>query len=76
MILATIFNTGTKYFHDEYLEMTDNFKFAFEKAWKESGLNQREFCEKLQISKRTFLRYMNGDIPTRKMFCKIKDYIY
>jgi hypothetical protein len=75
MKLAYIFNTGTKYYYDEYFEKTDNFKAVFEKAWIESRLSRKQFCKKLSISSMSFSRWINGDIPRRDLFDQIKMFL-
>lgn len=76
MKLAYIFNTGTKYYHDDYLELTDDFKILIESILKKSRLSKRQFSLKLNISKRTLFRWLGGDTPTRSQFDKIKPLVY
>lgn len=70
--LATILETGTKYFYDDYLVLTDNFKTLIEEIITALNMTKCDFCKSLNISKRTLYRWIyKNDIPTRTMFAKI-----
>jgi len=72
--LAIFFNLDTKYFYDGYLENIDNFPRYLENLInKDTNLNKNQFCELLDISKRTLYRYLyKHEIPSRNTFLKFK----
>lgn len=70
--LAKIFNTDSTYFYDAYLEETENFPTKI-KSLLDSGLGVTDLSRKFKVSRRTIYRWVDGEIPSRRKYERIKE---
>jgi transcriptional regulator with XRE-family HTH domain len=70
--LATIFNTGTKYFYDDYFVFLDNSKNIITNLRLQSNLSVEQISAKYSISKLTWIKWEQGASVSRKKYSQLK----
>ena len=72
--LANYFNVGTKYFYDEYLEISDEAPRILKKYRNNNNLSINEVCDKFNVSKTAWRSWENSNsYISRESYLKLKD---
>lgn len=72
--LADYFNVGTKYFYDEYLEVSDRAPEILKKYRIDNNLSINEVCNKFNVSKTAWRSWENSkSYISRESYLKLKD---
>ena len=71
--LADYFSIGTKYFYDEYLEVTDNASEILKKYRFDNNLSISQICDRFNISKTAWRNWENSTTYVgRESYLKLK----
>lgn len=72
--LANYFNIGTKYFYDEYLEISDIAPKILKSYRNDNSLSINEVCNKFGVSKTAWRSWENSNsFISRESYLKLKD---
>lgn len=72
--LANYFNVGTKYFYDEFLEVSDVASEILKKYRIDNNLSINEVCNKFKISKTAWRSWENSNsYISRESYLKLKN---